>query len=272
MNRNLSRGAAALLLAPLLAVASRCDGASSDGGGSTTTTPSGVQVTELVVGKGEPLADGDWFAVHYDARIAAVAGAPRDAPPYDSTRSEEPFVAKLGTSLLLPGFADGLRGMREGGRRRFVLPPATAHGAEGRGQVPPDATLEYDVDLVARFTRTASGLCYRVLEPGAGAPPVDGDRVAIEQRSWVRETGRTLSDTKMAGIPLGFVLGKAELVPGLDEALWAMAPHAKWQLALTPELAYGPRGAGWHLLPNQELLIDVQLLRVERPRTEPPPR
>jgi len=265
MNRILPHGAAALLLASL---ALRCDGSSSGAAaaGSTWTTPSGVQVTELVRGEGEPLADGDWFAVHYDARIAAIAGTPRDTPPYDSTRNDEPFVAKLGATMVLPGFAEGLREMRAGGRRRLVLPPATAHGAEGRGPVPPDATLEYDVDLVARFTKTASGLCYRILEPGQGKPPVDGDRVAIEQRSWVRETGRTLSDTKMSGVPLGFVMGKADLVPGLDEALRAMAPHAKWQLALTPELAYGPRGAGWHLLPNEELLIDVQLLRVEPPR------
>jgi len=264
MNRILPHGAAALLLALLAVVAASCDGGSS--GGSTWTTPSGVQVTELLQGDGEPLVDGDWFALHYDARIAAVAGAPRDAPAYDSTRAGEPFVAKLGASVLLPGFAEGLREMRAGGRRRLLLPPATAHGAEGRGVVPPDATLEYDVELISRFTRTASGLCYRVLEPGSGKPPVDGDRVAIEQRSWVRETGRTLSDTKMSGVPLGFVLGKAELVPGLDEALRSMPPHARWQLALTPELAYGPRGAGWHLLPTEELLIDVFLLRVEPPR------
>src|SRR5262245_40591660 len=104
MNRPTSRAAAALLLASLAASVPGCDG-SSAAAGATSTTASGVLVTELAGGQGEPLADGDWFAVHYDARIAAVDGKHSDAPPYDSTRGDdEPFVAKLGSSLLLQGF------------------------------------------------------------------------------------------------------------------------------------------------------------------------
>jgi len=230
------------------------------------TLASGLIVQALLDGQGEPAADGRYVALHYDARIAAVDGQPRTDRPYDSTRSGEPFVAKLGRTQLLPGFAEGVTGMREGGRRRITIPPSLAYGAIGKGDVPPNATLEYDVELVDVFEVKPSGLHFRVVADGEGEPPRPNDHVVVNHRLWLLETGRELASSKMAGKPLEFVLGKGQALPGLEEALLQMRRGARWQLALPPELAYGPRGEGFQLLPGQELLVDVELVGTRAPR------
>lgn len=226
--------------------------------GPAVTRPSGLVVQELSGGRGEAAADGDYVALHYDARITAVAGVARQEPAYDSTRQGEPFLAKLGKTPLLPGFAEGVLGMREGGRRRLTIPPALAYGAIGKGAVPPDATLEYDVELVDRFTRTESGLQYRCVQEGRGAPPALGDRVVVNYRMWLLETGRELASSRMAGRALECELGKADLLPGLVEALLLMRPGARFLVALSPALAYGPIGQPPQLLPGQDVLVDVE--------------
>ncbi len=233
--------------------------------GPPVTTASGVVMQDLRLGAGSELVDGRYFAVHYDARIAAIAGGPGEPTPYDSTRSVEPFVAKLGAAQLLAGFADGVRGMKQGGRRRFTIPPAAAHGTFGKGRVPPDASLEYDVELIGVFTTTSSGLQYRVLEEGAGNPAHDGQLVALEHRAWLLETGRQLSSSVGTGQPLTFIVGHGDAVPGLDEAVRLMKPGARFQLALPAKLAYGEQGHGFSLLPGEEVLFDVRLLRVRDP-------
>ncbi len=222
---------------------------------------SGVVVRDAELGSGEPLIDGEWFAIHYDCRIAAIGTEPGPPLPYDSTRRGEPFVARIGGNHLLPGFADGVRGMRVGGHRQIVVPPAQAHGARGRGQVPPDATLEYELWMVARFERHANGSWQRVLVAGSGTPPRAGDQVTIDQRSWTFEGQRLLTDSREAG-ELSFVLGRGAALPGLEAALLEMSPRERRQLVLPAELAYGPLGVGIELLPGQELLMEVELTRI----------
>lgn len=228
-----------------------------------TTLANGVVIRDAETGAGPPLAEGDWFALHYDCRIAAIGSGAGEPAAYDSTRRGKPFVARLGGNHLLPGFAAGLAGLRVGGHRRFTVPPALAHGAVGRGRVPPEATLEYDVWLVDRFERSASGLWQRVVARGEGAPPRTGDLVVIQQRSSTFESGRALSDSTQSG-DLSFRLGRGLALPGLEEALLQMAPGEQRQLVLPAALAYGPLGVGIELLPGQELLMEVELRRVER--------
>ena len=288
MTHSTSRNAGAIAVLGLLcSLALPCLAGCGDGDAAIsppTTTATGVVITELATGSGEllgeQLRDGDYAAVHYDARIArigdvgaagggsgdvgAAGGGSGETVPYDSTRDAEPFVFKLGTTHLLPGFADGVRGLREGGRRRLLIPPDQAHGSSGRGRVPPYAWLEYEVDLIALFRKGKDGLQYWILEAGDGEPPTDGNYVAIEQKTFVLETGRLLSDTDKSGSTLGFKLGDLAVIPGLDAALRLMKPRARWQIALPPPLAFGPLGIGVHLLPGQDLLMEVELLRVER--------
>jgi len=253
-----------LLPTLLLVLAGALTVGCEDAAPPATTTQSGVAITELATGHGEPLRDGDYARLHYDARIARVGDGPGEATPYDSTRGGEPLLLKLGAPHLLPGFAEGIRDMQPGGRRRLLLPPALAHGATGRGRVPGDAWLEYEVELVARFARRDDGIQYLVLDEGVGEPPRAGQFVAIEQKSFLLETGRLLSDTEQVGATLAFAIGAPEVIPGLDRALRSMRPKARWLIALPPELAFGPLGVGTHVMPGQDVVMEVRLLRIQK--------
>jgi len=240
--------------------------------GPLTTLPSGVVIQDLCVGKGEALIDGGYVALRYDARvIAAVRDATQGDPaatepavprPFDSTRQGEPWLAKVGKSALLAGFAEGLAGMREGGTRRITLAPEHAYGAVGKGEIPPDAILEYEVELCDVFTRHESGLQTSVIAPGDGKPPTDGELVVAELRGLMLETGRELFSTRAEGRALEFRLGDESVLPGITEALRQMAPGAKWYAALPPKLAYGPLGDGVALLPGQELIVVIDFVGV----------
>ena len=62
-------------------------------------------------------------------------------------QSSQPIQFVLGQTDLIKGWTQGLVGMREGGVRRLVIPPALGYGIEGRGAIPPNATLVFEIEL-----------------------------------------------------------------------------------------------------------------------------
>jgi FKBP-type peptidyl-prolyl cis-trans isomerase len=242
------------VLAAVLAASIACILPACDSGARSSAATAGATATE-----------GSYVALHYDARVTAVGGAPRSDPTFDSTRRGEPFLAKLGKTPLLPGLLEGLLGMKEGERRRITIPPEKGYGALGKPPVPPDATLEYEVELVDVFTRLPSGLQVRVVTDGTGAVPAKGDRVIVNHRGWLLETGREVTSSRMTGRSLEFELGQGLAIAGLEEALLQMKAGSRWIVAIPPELAYGEMGRFPLLLPGNEVLFDVELLGT-RPR------
>jgi FKBP-type peptidyl-prolyl cis-trans isomerase len=105
-------------------------------------TGRGVYVRDLVVGQGATAARGSSVKVRYAAWLA-------DGTPVDSTAAREgPIAFVVGRGRTIAGWDDGIPGMRVGGRRQLVIPPALGYGRNGSGPIPPDAVLVFTVDLV----------------------------------------------------------------------------------------------------------------------------
>ena len=148
-------------LTRLLAVVLLCsacgytDCGSSEAGSSPTaptSTYTAVNVsfsaTDLVVGTGNAAASGDPVTVHYTGWLYSSSAVENKGQQFDTSSGGAGFSFTLGTGYVIAGWDQGVVGMRMGGKRRLVIPPALAYGADGVGSIPGNATLVFDVELI----------------------------------------------------------------------------------------------------------------------------
>jgi FKBP-type peptidyl-prolyl cis-trans isomerase FkpA len=111
-------------------------------------TPSGLVIEELVVGDGPQAAAGQKVTVHYTGWLSDNGKAGRK---FDSSMDRrDPFVFPLGRGQVIKGWDEGVAGMKVGGKRKLTIPPSLGYGARGAGGViPPNATLLFEVELLA---------------------------------------------------------------------------------------------------------------------------
>ena len=103
----------------------------------------GLHCLDEAVGGGEEAVPGATLTVHYTGYMA-------EGTIFDTSRARGPFDVLLGAGQVIPGWDLGLVGMRVGERRQLVIPPHLAYGTRGAGGViPPNATLVFEVELVA---------------------------------------------------------------------------------------------------------------------------
>ena len=108
------------------------------------TAPEGLVIEDIEVGEGPEATAGCDVEVHY----AGNAWSTRRQFDASWDRGDT-FRFKLGAGQVIPGWDQGVAGMRVGGRRRLVIPPSLAYGRRGAGGViKPDETLVFVVDLV----------------------------------------------------------------------------------------------------------------------------
>ena len=111
------------------------------------TTSSGLQYLDTTVGDGAEAKSGQSVTVHYTGWLYnnETLGA-----KFDSSKDRgDPFVFSLGAGMVIRGWDEGVAGMKIGGARTLVIPPALGYGARGAGGViPPNATLKFDVELL----------------------------------------------------------------------------------------------------------------------------
>jgi len=115
------------------------------GGGDSPSSASGggtLVIEDLVVGTGATAAAGNTVSVHY-------LGTLTNGQKFDSSYDRgQPFVFRLGVGAVIPGFDQGVTGMKVGGKRRLTIPPSLAYGSTGNGSIPPNATIVFEVELI----------------------------------------------------------------------------------------------------------------------------
>jgi FKBP-type peptidyl-prolyl cis-trans isomerase FkpA len=104
-----------------------------------------------------PAADEPTVIVHYTGWLYDPAAPDHRGRKFDSSRDRgQPLSFPLGAGRVIRGWEQGLPGMKVGGTRRLVIPPSLAYGVRGAGNgvIPPNATLLFDVELLAVETVT----------------------------------------------------------------------------------------------------------------------
>ncbi len=108
-------------------------------------TPTGLHYIDVKIGTGREAKSGDTVKVAYTGTLA-------NGTKFDSSfdhPGQEPYALVLGAHKVIPGWEEGVAGMRKGGKRKLIVPAALGYGESGFGPIPPDATLNFDVELVA---------------------------------------------------------------------------------------------------------------------------
>jgi len=109
----------------------------------TATPPSGLLAQDLVVGSGPAATASDTVGVRYSGTLYT------DGTAFDSSWSDGDAAVQFPLNRVVPGFAQGIEGMRPGGRRVMVIPPALGYGSRSTGPIPGNSTLVFVVDLVS---------------------------------------------------------------------------------------------------------------------------
>ena len=105
------------------------------------------------------------------------------------------------------------------------------------------------------------GLQYQVMKEGTGAKPTSTDKVKVHYHGTLID-GTVFDSSVQRGQPAEF--GVNQVIPGWTEALQLMSVGSKWKLFIPSNLAYGERGAGGAIGPNETLIFEVELLEIEK--------
>ena len=106
--------------------------------------------TDLQVGTGAEAQKGRSLSVHYTGWLYDPARPEMKGRMFDSSKDRGPFDFQLGAGQVIPGWDQGFDGMKIGGRRRLIIPPALGYGEDGAGGgiIPPNATLLFEMELL----------------------------------------------------------------------------------------------------------------------------
>ena len=193
------------------------------------------------------------------------SGWTTDGKMFDSSVARgKPSVFPV--NRVIPGFSEGLQLMAPGEKRRLWIPEALAYkGQENR----PKGMLVFDVHLIgmpnrapsdvkappADAKKTASGLAYKVLEPGTGGRhPKPTDQVTVHYTGWTTD-GKMFDSSVVRGQPSSFAVNG--VIPGWTEGLQLMVEGEKVRLWIPQNLAYKGESA-----PYGMLVFDVELIKI----------
>jgi peptidylprolyl isomerase len=149
---------AVVLFAVIVVVVLVAQGGGDEGSGSSVSTdtetkpvievpegepPTELEINDIVEGEGPEAKAGDQVTVDY-VGVSYSTGKEFDA----SWDSGQPFPLQLGAGMVIPGWDEGLVGMKAGGRRELIIPPDLAYGPAGQPpDIGPDETLIFVVDM-----------------------------------------------------------------------------------------------------------------------------
>jgi len=126
--------------------------------GAVSPAVTQLRRTDVVVGAGEGVSQGQMAVVHYTGWLYDPSAPENKGTKFDSSRDQgRPFRFVVGAGKVIRGWDEGVQGMRAGGQRLLLIPGSLGYGPSGAGGViPPNAPLLFEVELLAIEAADAS--------------------------------------------------------------------------------------------------------------------
>ncbi len=236
------------------------------------SSDSGLKIKDIVEGEGAEATLGSQVSVHYTGWLYAADSTDGKSTQFDSSIERgQTFKFILGFGQVIPGWDQGVEGMKVGGKRELIIPADLAYGDQDLGLIPPNSTLIFEVELVEVVElRGDVGIEDVVVGDGAEATP--GMIIKVHYTGWLMNADST--DSKGAkfdssfntGEMLELPIGRSRVIPGWDLGVLGMKVGGTRRLTIPPHLAYGDRDLGV-IPPNSTLIFDVELFSVVDPAT-----
>ena len=133
---------------------SACGGGGDSGGTpAVVNNPAALTKTDSAIGTGAEAVTGARVQVNYTGWLYSAAAADFKGSKFDASQPGKPFTFVIGATntseSVIPGFSQGVQGMKVGGKRTVLIPSSLAYGAGGvPGAIPGNTGLVFDVELV----------------------------------------------------------------------------------------------------------------------------
>ena len=232
-------------------------------------TPQNLVIEDVTAGTGEEALVGDLLEVKY------VGALLDDGSEFDASWNRgQTFFIPIGVGAVIPGWDQGIVGMREGGRRLLIIPPELAYGSAGAGSaIPPNAALIFVVDLISVVdlpmpqipdtTEIGGSLEVEDLAEGSGEVVESGHTVSVHYLGTLTD-GTVFDSSWSRGRPFTTQIGVGMVIQGWDQGIVGMREGGRRLLKIPSDLAYGEAGSSSGSIgPNTPLLFVVDLLRIQ---------
>ena len=212
--------------------------------------PTELVVTDLIDGAGEAAETGDTVTVNYVGVLSA------DGTEFDNSYDRgSTFPVVLGAGRVIPGWDEGLIGIKVGGRRQLDIPAELAYGDAGSGDtIKPGDAISFIVDAISIDKAVpapeidvpesvgATELGVTDLVEGEHCElAAEGDTVTVQLIAYRGDTGEELQSTWTTGGAIQIPLAEGT-IPGLVDGVVGMGVGGRRQLILPPELGFGADG------------------------------
>ena len=236
-----------------------------------TEMPTELVITDITEGEGEAAVEGSTVYVYY------VGVLTQDGKRFDGNYGGDPFAVTLGSGAVIPGWEQGLIGIKSGGQRQLDIPSELAYGAAGSGDaIPPDSAISFIVDAVAivppidpadapeitiEGAANVDALVSEDLVDGKGDEAKTGSNVLVHIIAFNAATGEELASTWGDPSPVGLLLEEGGSLPGLIDGIPGMKVGGRRQLTIPFADAFGTDGNSDMKLPaSTDLVVVIDLL------------
>jgi len=242
-------------------------------------TESGLLYIHTKVGDGAKPVKGDQVELHYTGFLP-------DGKKFESSHDRgEPFKFAYKVQPIMPGWEEGIALMKAGGEMKIIMPHWLGFGAQGKGVIPPNATLVFDLELLSvknmeeetkRIAKefkdemiadypdakqTKSGLMYIIEKEGNGVHPTNGQTVVVHYTGTLTN-GEKFDSSKDRNQPFETPIGVGRVIKGWDEGIPLASPGGKIKLIIPYWMAYGAN-ARPGIPANSHLIFEVEMIDIK---------